>query len=33
MEWLPLRETRTICVSNNVAAEISLNGAEVIALR
>jgi hypothetical protein len=33
MELLPLRETRTICVSNNVTAEIGLIEAEMIALR
>ena len=33
MELLPLREISTICVSNNVTAEISRSGAEMIARR
>lgn len=32
-ESLPLRETKTICVSKKVTAEISRNGAEMIAMR
>ena len=33
MEALPLRENNTICVSNDVTAEINRSGADRMALR